>query len=89
MQIDETLLSDPIPLSPQPRLGKPYRMNFANRGPEWWFQESVTYRESRGRRGNMFVSWKCPYGVDGEPVNIDGVWFWQPTTAAAPAAGGE
>lgn len=81
-------MSERIPLSPQPKHGKPYRIDFVNRGPEYWYQERTAYIQSRGRRGPMFMSWRCPYGADGEPELVDGIWVWKQRTAAN-AAGGE
>ena len=65
---------DLIPLSPQPRNGKPFRIAFANRGPEWWYNERLGWPRHTNR---MLVSWRCPFGADGEPVRVYGVWYWR------------
>lgn len=64
---------DRLVITPQPLNGKPFRIKFINRGPEYWFNESIGYRHGRGP---MLFKWKCPFGVNGEPKLIDGVWYW-------------
>lgn len=61
-------------IEPQPRNGKPFRIAFVNRGDEYWYNERLAYKHGRGP---MLISWKCPFGVNGEPVLVDGVWRWR------------
>ena len=71
MLMDDT----PAPvLEPQPRNGKPFRIHFVNRGDEYWYNERMGFRRGHGP---MLISWKCPFGVDGEPVLVGGEWRWQ------------
>ena len=70
----EIMLADIQPIEPQPDI-KPFRIAFRNRGDEWWYNERRQFRKNG--RGPMLMDWKCPFGVDGEPVLIDGKWFWQ------------
>jgi hypothetical protein len=71
-------MSDLVRIEPQPDM-KPFQIDFQNRGPEYWYNERRLYRE-RGR-GPMFISWKCPFGADGEPTFVDGAWYWKRTGA--------
>lgn len=61
-------------LEPQPRNGKPFRISFVNRGDEYWYNERLAWRHGYGP---MLISWKCPFGVKGEPVFVDGEWRWR------------
>lgn len=63
-------------IEPQPDI-KPFRIHFTNRGDEWWYNERRMWRK-RGR-GPMLMQWKCPFGENGEPVFVDGAWYWKPT----------
>lgn len=63
-----------IRIEPQPKRGKPFRIAFQNRGPEWWYNECFGWPQNQER---MLFSWKCPLGEKGEPVLIDGVWYWK------------
>lgn len=65
-----------IELSPQPKNGPPVRINFSNRGPEYWYNERLGWKRGHGP---MLFEWKCPFGVDGEPVRVDGKWYWKRT----------
>lgn len=65
--------ADAIVITPAPRNGRPFRIAFVNRGPEYWYNERLGYRRGRGP---MLFEWKCPFGVNGEPKLIDGVWHW-------------
>lgn len=60
-------------ITPQPRNGPPFRINFVNRGREYWYNERLAYRRGFGP---MLFEWKCPFGVNGYPKLIDGLWYW-------------
>lgn len=64
-----------VRIEPQPRCGRPVRIAFSNRGPEYWYNERVAWRHGNGNQ--MLFEWKCPLGVNGEPVLVDGVWYWK------------
>lgn len=68
---------DWIRIDPQPRNGKPFRIAFTNRGDEYWYNERLGWNTLRTNK--MLFSWKCPFGADGEPVLVDGVWYWRKT----------
>lgn len=65
------VVQEQIPLHPQPRNGPPFQLNGSD--PRDWFNENLGFR--RGRLPMLF-SWRCPFGIDGEPKKIDGVWCW-------------
>jgi hypothetical protein len=62
-----------IAIIPAPLNGKPFRINFVNRGREYWYNENASMKISGSP---MLFEWKCPFGIHGEPELIDGVWFW-------------
>lgn len=70
-----------IPLEPQPLNGKPFRLHFANRGPGWWYNERLGYPRYTNK---MLISWKCPFGADGEPIRIGDTWYWKRSEARRP-----
>lgn len=65
-------MSDPIPIKPQPRNGPPFQFD-SGHNPAHWFNENVGYRFGRLP---MLFRWACPFGENGEPRLIDGVWYW-------------
>ena len=73
------ILMEAIPLNPQPRMGAPFRIAFANRGPEYWYNERVGWAQGGNQ---MLFEWKCPLGPHGKPVWIGGMWYWVPTNQA-------
>ncbi len=74
-------MSDLRLIEPQPRKGTPFRIAFQNRGPEYWYNENSGWP----RCGRMLFEWKCPFGVNGEPVFVDGKWYWRETSPVAVA----
>jgi hypothetical protein len=65
-----------VKIEPQPKRGAPFRISFSNRSPAYWYNEQLSWP-----RGNhMLFEWKCPFGVNGEPVLVDGTWYWRRTT---------
>lgn len=61
-------------LKPQPKNGPPFQVQGAD--PRDWFNERLHY--PRGP-GPMLFSWRCPFGVNGKPVRVEGVWYWSKT----------
>jgi hypothetical protein len=68
------LTQEIILIDPQPQCGRPFRINFQNRGPEYWYNERRAYRDRQ--RGPMLFEWKCPFGQHGTPELINGLWYW-------------
>lgn len=66
-----------IPIHPQPKRGLPFRISFANRGQQYWYNERDNW--ARCGRGDMLFEWKCPFGTNGKPVFIDGKYYWERT----------
>ena len=58
-------------IEPQPKKGMPFRIRGADQAT--WFNECL-----RSRTGGLeLFRWKCPFGTGGEPVFIDGVYYWK------------
>lgn len=69
------VLHEMIRMEPQPRNGPPVRIAFTNRGQQYWYNERIGFRRGRG---SMLFEWKCPFGLDGKPTLVEGVWYWCP-----------
>ena len=67
-----------VRIEPQPDM-MPFRVHFANRGDEWWYNERRHFRQTGNPQHGMLKSWKCPFGVNGKPVCVDGIFYWQRT----------
>ena len=71
----QTIEVDRVVITPQPRNGRPFRFAEGTQGQrdgDWW-NENLGWRHFRGP---LLFHWQCPFGKDGEPQLIDGVWYW-------------
>lgn len=67
-----------IRIEPQPQRGKPFQiagcLSVDGQDPAaFWFNERIGWPHSN----KTVFQWRCPLGPEGEPVNVDGVWYWR------------
>ena len=62
-----------IVMHPQPKCGRPFRISGCL--DKLWFNETRRYRDNP-KVGLELYRWTCPFGDEGHPEQIDGVWYW-------------